>query len=209
MAVRGYLRASGEDENADGAREELDTFAEAHGVEIASYYVERVSGASLKRPKLFRLLKDCRAGDVLLVEAVDRLVHLTSGDWNKLRAEIDGRQVRVVSLDLPTSWGQLSAIPDNSTDRMFDGMNSMMLDVLAVVARKEYEASRRRRAQGMAKAKAEGRYKGRPENVKRNAEIAGMLCRGFSWSEIQSATGCSRPTINRIAKRLRERPFGC
>jgi DNA invertase Pin-like site-specific DNA recombinase len=45
----------------------------------------------------------------------------------------------------------------------------MMFDVLASVVRKDYEDRRRRQAHGQAKAKAEGRYKGRPEDAERNA----------------------------------------
>jgi len=40
---------------------------------IAATYTENESGASLKRPELFRLLEDCQPGDLLLVEQVDRL----------------------------------------------------------------------------------------------------------------------------------------
>ena len=204
MVVRAYLRASTEDQNAERARGELEAFAEEHGVDIVTTYTENVSGATLARPELFRLLRDARAGDVLLIEAVDRLARLTSADWAKLRAEIDTRQIRVVSLDLPTSWGQLGTTTDDFTGRMFAAINQMMLDVLAAVARKDYEDRRRRQAQGQARAKAEGRYKGRPENVKRNTAIAAMLARGASWSQIQDATGCSRATIAKIAKRLKE-----
>jgi len=84
---------------------------------------------------------------------------------------------------------------------MFDAINGMMLHVLAAVARQDYEDRRRRQAQGQAKAKAEGRYKGRKENVARNDGIASMLKGGISWSKIQAATGCSRATIAKIAKR--------
>ena len=42
---------------------------------------------------------------------------------------------------------------------------------------------------------------GRPENKRRNARIAAMLKSGQSWSTIQAATGCSRATIAKIAKR--------
>ena len=84
---------------------------------------------------------------------------------------------------------------------MFDALNGMMLDVLAAVARKDYDDRRRRQAQGQARARAEGRYKGRKEDVKRNAGIGAMLKAGSSWSQIQAATGCSRATIAKIAKR--------
>jgi DNA invertase Pin-like site-specific DNA recombinase len=167
---------------------------------IAASYIENESGAKLARPELFRLLADSKPGDILLIEQVDRLSRLTDGDWRRLRAELDARQVRVVALDLPTSW-MLAASGDDFTSRMFAAVNAMMLDVLAAVARKDYEDRRRRQAQGQAKAKAEGRYKGRPEDAKRNSAIAAMLAKGLSWSEVQSATGCSRATIAKIAKR--------
>src|SRR4051812_25863736 len=94
---------------------------------------------------------------------------------------------------------------DEFTGRMFEAINGMLLDMLAAVARKDYDDRRRRQAQGQARAKAEGRYKGRPENVDRNRGIAAMLKAGSSWSQIQAATGCSRSTILEIARRLKEK----
>jgi DNA invertase Pin-like site-specific DNA recombinase len=72
--------------------------------------------------------------------------------------------IRVVALDLPTSW-QLAAPGDEFTARMFAALNAMMLDMLAAVARKDYEDRRRRQAQGIVKAKAAGAYRGRPEDT--------------------------------------------
>jgi DNA invertase Pin-like site-specific DNA recombinase len=65
---------------------------------------------------------------------------------------------------------------------MFEAINNMLLDMLAAVARKDYDDRRRRQAQGQAKAKAEGKYKGRAEDVERNAGIARMLATGQSWA---------------------------
>jgi DNA invertase Pin-like site-specific DNA recombinase len=161
----------------------------------------RESGAKLARPELFRLLSDARPGDILLIEQVDRLSRLTAADWEKLKAELAARHVRVVALDLPTSWMMANSKADDFTARMFDAINGMMLDMLAAVARKDSEDRRRRQAQGQAKAKAEGLYKGRKEDITRNAGIAALLKAGSSWSQIQAATGCSRATISKIAKR--------
>jgi DNA invertase Pin-like site-specific DNA recombinase len=140
--------------------------------------------------------------DILLVEQVDRLSRLNAADWEKLKAELAARRVRVVALDLPTSWMMAKANSDDFTARMFDAINGMMLDMLAAVARKDYEDRRRRQEQGQARAKAEGRYIGRKENVARNDGIASMLQVGASWSKIQAATGCSRATIAKIARRI-------
>jgi len=80
-------------------------------------------------------------------------------------------------------------------------VNNMLLDMLAAIARKDYTDRRRRQAQGIATARSEGRYKGRQEDVERNAVIADMLAKGMAWSAIQTATGCSRSTLSRIKNR--------
>ncbi|MBL0372609.1 recombinase family protein [Rhizobium sp. KVB221] len=200
MLVRLYLRASTDEQDASRARAQLEAFAAERGLIIAATYVENESGAKLARPELFRLLADARPGDLLLIEQVDRLSRLSADDWHKLRMELDARQVRVVALDLPTSW-MLAAPADDFSGRMFSAINGMMLDVLAAVARKDYEDRRRRQAQGQAKAKAEGRYRGRVEDTKRNDTMAAMLRAGLSYSQIQNATGASRATVAKIAKR--------
>src|ERR1700739_1287087 len=123
MFVRAYLRASTEDQDATRARADLDRFAHEHGLSIAAYYVENESGAKLQRPELFRLLTDCSPGDTLLVEQVDRLSPLGAADWEKLKAEITALHVRVLALDLPTSWRMARAEADTFTERMFDAIN--------------------------------------------------------------------------------------
>jgi DNA invertase Pin-like site-specific DNA recombinase len=202
MFVRAYLRASTSEQDARRAKDQLQAFAAERGLTIAAWYVENESGAKLTRPELFRLLADASPGDILLVEQVDRLSRLTAPDWERLKAELTARRVRVVALDLPTSWMMATNTIDEFTGRMFEAINGMLLDMLAAVARKDYDDRRRRQAQGQAKAKAEGRYKGRPEDTERNEGIARMLAVGQSWSAIQRATGCSRATIAKIAKRL-------
>jgi DNA invertase Pin-like site-specific DNA recombinase len=168
---------------------------------VAGWFVENESGAKLARPELFRLIADSKPGDILLIEQVDRLSRLTATDWQKLRSELDARQIRVVALDLPTSWQLAATNGDEFTTRMFAAINGMMLDMLAAVARKDYDDRRRRQAQGILKAKASGKYKGRPANTDRNNGIAAMLKGGASWSSIQKATGCSRATIGKVARR--------
>lgn len=200
MHARAYLRASTDEQDASRAREQVQAFAAERGLPIVGTYVENESGAKLARPELFRLLAESKPGDVLLVEQVDRLSRLTDSDWQKLRAEIDAKGVRIVALDLPTSW-QLASTGDEFTRRMFAATNAMLLDMLAAVARKDCEDRRRRQQQGIDKARAEGAYRGRREDVDRNEGIAGMLRAKMSWTAIQAATGCSRATIAKVAKR--------
>ena len=203
--IRAYLRASTDEQDAARAKNQVKAFAADRSMQIASWYVENESGAKLARPELFRLLADSHPGDVLLVEQVDRLSRLTPADWESLKAELAARKVRVVALDLPTSWIMATTgKPDDFTARMFEAINGMLLDMLAAIARKDFEDRRRRQMQGQARAKAEGKYVGRPENKRRNGKIATMLRAGTSYSDIQDATGCSRATVAKIAKRTKQ-----
>lgn len=204
MFIRAYLRASTKEQDASRAKADLQRFVEERGLRIAASYVENESGASLQRPELFRLLSDCQPGDVLLVEQVDRLSRLNAADWEKLKAEIASKRVRVVALDLPTSHQLIQPGADEFSARMLDAINGMMLDMLAAIARKDYEDRRRRQTQGIEKAKAAGAYKGRPEDMERNAALMDMLKRGQTWASIVKATGVSTSTLSRLAKRIKE-----
>ena len=91
---------------------------------------------------------------------------------------------------------------DAFTERMMSALNSMMLDMLAAVARKDYEDRRRRQAQGVQRAKREGKYKGRPEDKALHQKIEGLLTDGKSYNYIVNLLGCSRHTISKAKKRL-------
>ncbi|KDF48866.1 hypothetical protein AE07_01782 [Enterobacter cloacae BWH 43] len=201
--VYAYLRASTTQQDATRAKGQLDEFATANGMTISSYFTENESGASLKRPELFRLLDIAQKGDVLLVEQVDRLSRLSGEDWQALRQTISSKGIRVVALDLPTSHMLLNT-GDEFTGRMFEALNSMMLDMLAAIARKDYTDRKRRQAQGIVKAKAEGKFKGRPEDTERNEKIAKLLQAGMSYSDVMDTVNCSRATVAKVSKSLKE-----
>ena len=202
MFIRAYLRASTDQQDASRAQQDLEKFVSERGLSIAATYTENESGASLKRPELFRLLEDCQPGDVLLVEQVDRLSRLNADDWEKLKREISERQVRIVALDLPSSHAMATNNGDEFTGRMLEAVNAMLLDMLAAVARKDYEDRKRRTAQWIARARAAGKFKGRPEDKERNAKIKKLLDSGMTWTEVQKLSGCSRATVARVAKRM-------
>lgn len=204
MFVRAYLRASTNEQDANRARSDLIEFAEAHSLKIAAFYVENESGAKLARPELTRLLDDAHKGDVLLVEQVDRLSRLNAADWEDLKTRINAKKIRVVALDLPTSH-KLAEAGDAFTARMLDALNGMMLDVLAAVARKDYEDRRRRQAQGTAKAIAEGKFKGRQPNAAKNDRVKRRLLEGAAWSDIMEIENVSKSTVARIARTINQK----
>ncbi len=200
MFVRAYLRASTSEQDAQRARDMLDRFAHEHNVIICNYYAENESGARLERPELFRLLNDSRPGDVLLIEDVDRLSRLKGDEWEKLKAIIRQRGVWVVAVNVPTTWQHLSPRANEFDSRMFAAINDMLLDMLAAIARRDYEQRRERQQQGITKAKAAGKYRGRQVNKPRYDAINRLLLSGSSWTQVQKTIGCSRSTISSAIK---------
>jgi DNA invertase Pin-like site-specific DNA recombinase len=172
---------------------------------VDAWFTENESGATLQRPELFRLLDIARTDDVLLVEQVDRLSRLNSNDWERLQGLIKSKGLRVVALDLPTSH-QLLHTGDEFTNRMLGAINGMMLDMLAAIARKDYEDRRRRQRQGIAKAKAEGRYRGRPVDERLHASVRELLMDGKSYSKVMGIMKCSRATVAKVARQIKESP---
>lgn len=134
--IYGYLRASTKDQDALRAKGTLDTFVKDMGQSVSAWFVEHESGATLKRPELFRLLDIAQRGDVLLVEQVDRISRLNAEDWKHLKSQITGKGIIIVALDLPTSHQFMHSKSDEFTQRMLSAINGMMLDMLAAVARK-------------------------------------------------------------------------
>jgi DNA invertase Pin-like site-specific DNA recombinase len=195
--TRAYLRASTTDQDPERAREELQRFAKEHKLKVAAWYVESESGAKLTRPELFRLISDASPGDILLIEQVDRLSRLNAADWETLKQKLGEKRIRIVALDLPTSWLSASASTDEATQGLLNAVNAMLLDMLAVVARKDYTDRRRRQAEGITKAKTAGLYRGKQPDDARHLRILDMLDRGMSWTAVHEATGASRSTILR------------
>ncbi|WP_186080036.1 recombinase family protein [Burkholderia gladioli] len=203
MFVRAYLRASTDDQDAERARDDLQRFAADKKLRIASWYIENESGTRLDRPELFRLIRDCQPGDVLLVEQVDRLTRLNEQDWERLRGELTSRSIRVVALDLPTSHQFADSATDETQRRIQESIHKMLLDVLAAFARKDYMDRKRRTQQGIERAKMEGKYTGRKVDEQKQASIRSCLERGMSWTETARVTGAARSTVALAARSMK------
>ncbi|OWD03394.1 resolvase, partial [Escherichia coli] len=138
MFIRAYLRASTEDQFADRAKEMLGQFVQERGHKIASYYRENISGTKLDRPELGRLLMDSHRNDILLVEQIDRLTRLSNSDWMTLKKQIEQYELRIVSLDVPTSWQALSdkdpSQADPITRAVITAINNMLIDLMAAMS---------------------------------------------------------------------------
>lgn len=199
MFVRSYLRASTDEQDASRARAVVEAFAADHGCKIACEYMENASGAKADRPELLRLLKDAKPGDVLLVESIDRLSRLPADDWQRLKGAIDAKGLRIVALDLPTSHqGLRDTTGDDFTARMIGAVNGMMIEMMAAIARKDYEQRRERQAQGIAKAQEAGVYRGRPVDKALGKRVRELLKAGLGVRATARHAQCSPTTVMRI-----------
>jgi len=198
--IRAYLRASTEEQDAKRAKNMLDEFVLNRNLSICNYYIENDSGAKLNRPELFRLVHESQNNDILLVEDIDRLSRLSAEEWEKLKSMLGGKNIRIVAVDVPTTWQHLSNTSNEFDARMFSAINNMLIDMLAAIARRDYEQRKRRQKQGIKKAQLEGKFKGRRANLERYSTINRLLEKDFSWSEIQRTVRCSRGTISSAKK---------
>ncbi len=153
----------------------------------------------LSARNFFRLLRDCQQNDILLIEDVDRLSRLSGEDWNTLKKMIRQKDIRVMAVNVPTTW--INSGMSEFDSRLFAAINDMLLDMLAAVARRDYEQRRERQKQGIEKAKKDGKYKGRKPNQARHDAIIRLIESGSSWTQVQKVLGCSRGTISNALKR--------
>ena len=206
MRIYPYLRASTNEQDANRAIGSIERFASEQGIKLSKAFIENESGATLQRPQLFQLLDTAERGDVILLEQIDRLSRLTDNDWQKLKGIIHEKGIGIVSLDLPTSWTLLKPqASDDFTRSILNAVNGMLLDMLAAVARKDYEDRRRRQAEGIHRAKSNGLYRGRAEDTAKQERVAKLLDNGLSWREIIETIGCSRGLVAKVAKQNKGR----
>jgi DNA invertase Pin-like site-specific DNA recombinase len=199
-----YLRASTKDQDANRARVTLEAFATEKGLHIAGVYAENISGTKLNRPELMRLLDTAEKGEVLLVESVDRLSRLSTGDWDTLKATIKAKGLRLVVADLPTSH---MLIQDKGiTGQIMEVINGMLIDLMATMSRLDQEKRVERIRQGLGnKRAAEPDWKptGKGRNQAKWDKVADLLKRnGNTVEEVAKIADVGVATVYRIKKEL-------
>ena len=148
MTVRIYVRASTKEQDAERALPDLVMFSKKYGDKYVPYR-ENYSGTELERPKLTSLLEEAQQGDILLVESVDRLSRLSQDDFATLKQRIKDKGLRLIVADLPTTHVTAS---DNMTGELMSVINSMLIDLLATMARLDNEKRKERIKQGLARS---------------------------------------------------------
>jgi len=174
-----YLRVSTTEQNTDRQLNETD-------ISFDKTFIDKCSGGSTKRPALNELKEYVREGDTIHVHSIDRLarnlVDLKQliNDWNN-----QGVSVRFHKENLSFNAGGS------------DHMSELMLNMLGAVAQFELAMIQERRQEGIEKAKAEGKYKGRPVNETNHQRILELRSQGVSLRKIASTVGVSLSTVQR------------
>jgi len=177
--IIGYGRTSTTDQTAGLAGQERDLKAAG----ATKLFTEQVSSVA-QRAKLAECLAFLRDGDVLMVTKPDRLARSTA-ELLAIEADLSRRGVGLVVL----SMGGERLDTRNPTSKL-------MLTILAGVATWEREIMLERQREGIAKAKEEGKYKGRPASIDA-AEIR-RLTATMGPAAIARHLGIARSSVYRM-----------
>ncbi|HFL2187053.1 TPA: recombinase family protein [Pseudomonas putida] len=205
MKAHLYLRASTNDQDAERAKQSLLDFALDKSLQVADVYAENISGTKLERPELSRLLTSAMAGDVLLVESVDRLSRLTMAEWDSLKTTIKSKGLRLIVADMPTTHEMLTLKDDGDIGtRIMRVINEMLVDLMATMARLDQEKRVERIKQGLDNKRARGeKVGGKGRNQKKWEKVAALLKRnGNTMEEIAKLAEVGVATVYRIKKEI-------
>ena len=175
----GYIRVSTVDQNTD--RQLAD-------IEQDKVFEEKVSAKTADRPQLNAMLGHIREGDEVFVHDISRLARNIE-DLHRLVREIIGKgcAVHFVKENLHFSG-------DKS-----DPTQELLLSMLGAVYQFERAIMKERQREGIAVARAAGKFKGRPKSID-NHEIRRILAEGNSISKTADLLGVSMSSVQR-AKR--------
>ncbi|GAC1333124.1 MAG: recombinase family protein [Bradyrhizobium sp.] len=177
--IVGYARTSTSEQEAGLEAQERDL--SAAGAE--RLYSEQVSSVE-QRANLTECLRFLREGDVLAVTKPDRLARSTA-DLLAIETDLSQRGVGLVVL----SMGGERLDTRNPTSKL-------MLTILAGVATWEREIMLERQREGIAKAKAEGKYRGRKASISPD-EVA-RLAQSMRPAEVARHLGIGRSSVYRV-----------
>lgn len=173
----GYARVSSEGQSLDIQN---DALAEAGCEKV---FAEKMSGRSAKdRIELANAIDFVRDGDVLVVTRLDRLAR-SVGDLHQIIEKLASKKVGFRCLN------QSGVDTDTSSGRL-------MLSVLGAVAAFENDIRRERQMEGIAKAKAAGKYKGRPATID-PSEVKALHQLGVGASKIARELSIGRASVYR------------
>ena len=176
----GYCRASSASQSVEI---QVDQLKAAGCTEIFS---EKRSGTSREgREQLEQAMRFVRRGDVLVVTRLDRLAR-SIADLSRIIEELTAKEVGFRCL-------QQGGVDTTSPE------GRLMLQVLGAMAEFETAIRKDRQKEGIEKARAEGRYRGRPKTIQRE-EVVRLLAEGLGATAVAKKRGVGRASVYRVAQ---------
>lgn len=176
-----YIRVSTVEQNEARQVKVIEQFR------IDKVYQEKVSAKNTNRPELQEMLDFAREGDTIYVADFSRLARSTK-DLLELVELLESKGVQLVSIkeniDTSTATGRL------------------MLKMISAINDFERENMLERQREGIAIAKAAGKYKGRKEiSISDfNKQYQRYMNREVSKSQLAKELSVSRPTLDKLIK---------
>ncbi len=152
MNVYGYVRVSTVDQNEERQLVEMRRLK----IPEKQIYTDKQSGKDFNRPRYKALLSKLRKGDLLYILSIDRLGRNYADIQEQWRYLTKMKEVDIAVIDMPILDTR------NGKDLMGTFLADIVLQILSFVAQSERENIRKRQAQGIAAAKANGIKFGRP-----------------------------------------------
>ena len=182
----GYVRVSTVEQNEARQLESLK------GYDIDRWYTEKVSGKDLNRPELQKMLDFAREGDTIYIHDFSRISRSVK-DLLSLIDTLEAKKVHLVSvkenLDTSTPAGRL------------------MLTMIGAINEFERANLLERQREGIAIAKAKGKYKGRKAIEIDKSFIDGYqryLARKINKLQLAKELGISRPTLDKLIEQYEQ-----
>ena len=185
MAIIGYGRVSTRDQSLEVQLEALNKAG------CRKVFSEKVSGTTKQgREQLALCLDYVRDGDTLVITRIDRLAR-SMRDLQNVAYDLKERGVNLIvteqNVDTSTSAGRA------------------FFNMLGVFAEFETDLRKERQAEGIAKAKKAGKYKGRKPTVSiKSNEVLSLIEKGVGKAEIARQLEMSRQSVYRIIKKAKE-----
>lgn len=194
MKTYAYIRVSSLDQNES---RQLKAVQELR-IPKRNIYLDKQSGKDFQRDNYKKLLRVLRKGDLLYILSIDRLgrnYKEIQNQWRYLTSELE---IDICVIDMPLLDTR------RYKDLLGTFIADIVLQILSFVAESERDNIRKRQAQGITAAKANGIRFGRPE-VKIPANFESLVKRwrnkGISLEQLLKACRISKSTFYR---RLRE-----
>ena len=179
--IVGYVRVSTVEQNESRQLVTMDKY------NVEKLFQEKVSAKDINREELNKMLDFVREGDSIVIHDFSRLARSTK-DLLHIMELLESKGVNLIStkesIDSSTPTGKL------------------MLTMIAAINEFERTNMLERQREGIAIAKAAGKYKGRKEIKVDNFEdyYNKYINRVFNKSQLAKEIGVSRPTLNKLIK---------